>query len=29
MDQELAAIRLAFESTGITEAGALLVTVLK
>lgn len=29
MDQELAAIRTAFESTGITEAGALLVTVLK
>ena len=29
MDQELAAIRAAFQSTGITEAGALLVTVLK
>ncbi|NJM93189.1 MAG: hypothetical protein HC861_11850 [Rhodospirillaceae bacterium] len=29
MDQELAAIRTAFQSTGITEAGALLVTVLK
>jgi len=29
MDHELAAIRAAFESTGITEAGALLVTVLK
>jgi SAM-dependent methyltransferase len=29
MDQELAAIRAAFESTGITEAGSLLVTVLK
>lgn len=29
MDQELSAIRLAFQSTGITEAGALLVAVLK
>ena len=29
MDQELSAIRTAFQSTGITEAGALLVTVLK
>ena len=29
MDQELAAIRAAFQSTGITEAGALLVTILK
>ena len=29
MDQELSAIRAAFQSTGITEAGALLVTVLK
>ena len=29
MDQELAAIRAVFQSTGITEAGALLVTVLK
>jgi ubiquinone/menaquinone biosynthesis C-methylase UbiE len=29
MDQELTAIRAAFQSTGITEAGALLVTVLK
>ncbi|HJT11614.1 MAG TPA: class I SAM-dependent methyltransferase [Dongiaceae bacterium] len=29
MDQELSAIRGAFQSTGITEAGALLVTVLK
>jgi ubiquinone/menaquinone biosynthesis C-methylase UbiE len=29
MDQELAAIRAAFESTGITEAGALLVTIVK
>jgi ubiquinone/menaquinone biosynthesis C-methylase UbiE len=29
MDQELAAIRAAFQSTGITEAGALLVSVGK
>ena len=29
MDQELSAIRTQFQSTGITEAGALLVTVLK
>ena len=29
MDQELSAIRMAFQTTGITEAGALLVTVLK
>jgi SAM-dependent methyltransferase len=29
MDQELAAIRAAFESTGITEAGALLVSIVK
>jgi ubiquinone/menaquinone biosynthesis C-methylase UbiE len=29
MDQELAAIQAAFQSTGITDAGALLVTVLK
>jgi SAM-dependent methyltransferase len=29
MDQELSAIRTAFQSTGITEAGALLVSVLK
>jgi ubiquinone/menaquinone biosynthesis C-methylase UbiE len=29
MDQELSAIRAQFQSTGITEAGALLVTVLK
>jgi ubiquinone/menaquinone biosynthesis C-methylase UbiE len=29
MDQELSAIRTAFQTTGITEAGALLVTVLK
>ena len=29
MDQELSAIRAAFQSTGITEAGALLVTILK
>jgi ubiquinone/menaquinone biosynthesis C-methylase UbiE len=29
MDQELAAIRAEFQRTGITEAGALLVTVLK
>lgn len=29
MDQELAAIRTAFQGTGITEAGALLVTVLR
>jgi len=29
MDQELAAIRTAFQATGITEAGSLLVTVLK
>jgi ubiquinone/menaquinone biosynthesis C-methylase UbiE len=29
MDQELSAIRTAFQSTGITEAGALLVTILK
>lgn len=29
MDQELAAIRAAFQSTGITDAGALLVTILR
>ncbi len=29
MDGELSAIRAAFQGTGITEAGALLVTVLK
>ena len=29
MDQELAAIRAAFQNTGITEAGALLVTIVK
>lgn len=29
LDQELVAIRSAYRSTGITEAGALLVTVLK
>jgi SAM-dependent methyltransferase len=29
MEQELSAIRAAFQATGITEAGALLVTVLK
>lgn len=29
MDQELSAIRAAFQATGITEAGALLVTILK
>lgn len=29
MDQELAAIRRAFQSTGITEAGALLVSIAK
>jgi ubiquinone/menaquinone biosynthesis C-methylase UbiE len=29
MDQELAAIRTEFQRTGITEAGALMVTVLK
>jgi SAM-dependent methyltransferase len=29
MDQQLSAIRTAFQSSGITEAGALLVTVLK
>jgi ubiquinone/menaquinone biosynthesis C-methylase UbiE len=29
MDQELSTIQAAFQSTGITEAGALLVTVLK
>jgi SAM-dependent methyltransferase len=29
MDQELSAIQAAFQSTGITEAGALLVTILK
>ena len=29
MDQELSAIRTAFQSTGITEAGALLVSIVK
>jgi SAM-dependent methyltransferase len=29
MDTELSAIRAAFQGTGITEAGALLVTILK
>jgi SAM-dependent methyltransferase len=29
MDQELAAIRAAFQGTGITEAGALLATILR
>jgi ubiquinone/menaquinone biosynthesis C-methylase UbiE len=29
MDQELSAIRTAFQSTGITEAGALLMSVVK
>jgi ubiquinone/menaquinone biosynthesis C-methylase UbiE len=29
MDQELAAIRTAFQNTGITEAGALLVSIVK
>jgi SAM-dependent methyltransferase len=29
MDMELSAIRTSFQSTGITEAGALLVTILK
>jgi ubiquinone/menaquinone biosynthesis C-methylase UbiE len=29
MDQELAAIRTAFQSTGITEAGALLMSIIK
>jgi SAM-dependent methyltransferase len=29
MDQELTAIRVAFQSTGITEAGSLLVTIVK
>jgi ubiquinone/menaquinone biosynthesis C-methylase UbiE len=29
MDQELSTIRTAFQSTGINEAGALLVTILK
>ena len=29
MDQELAAIRAAFQSTGITEAGALLMSIVK
>lgn len=29
MEQELSAIRTAFQITGITEAGALLVTILK
>jgi SAM-dependent methyltransferase len=29
MDQELSAIRAAFQSTGITEAGALLMSIVK
>src|SRR5688572_9952008 len=29
MDQELSAIRTAFQSTGITEAGALLMSIVK